>query len=54
MAQLSPGIEFREIDQTNTTAAVSTSIGAYAGHFNWGPVEEIVTVSSEKELAQKS
>ena len=52
MAQLSPGIEFREIDQTNTTAAVSTSIGAYAGHFNWGPVEEIVTVSSEKELAQ--
>jgi phage tail sheath protein FI len=31
--------------------ATSTSVGAYAGHFNWGPVDAIVTVSSEKELA---
>ena len=49
--QLSPGVEYREIDQTNVIQGVSTSIGGYAGHFNWGPVEQLVTVSSEKELA---
>jgi phage tail sheath protein FI len=33
--------------------AVSTSIGGFAGVFNWGPVEEVTTVSTEKELAEK-
>lgn len=47
----SPGIGITEDDQTNSIPATSTSIGAYAGHFNWGPVDEIVTVGSEKELA---
>jgi phage tail sheath protein FI len=36
---------------TNIIPAVSTSIGAYAGEFNWGPSGRIVTVSSEAELA---
>jgi hypothetical protein len=49
--QISPGIEINEIDQTNVVPAVATTVGAYAGHFNWGPVDEIVTVGSEKELA---
>lgn len=49
--QVSPGIDIQEIDQTNIVPATSTTIGAYAGHFNWGPVDEIVTVGSEKELA---
>lgn len=49
---VSPGIISNEIDQTNITPAFSTSVGAFAGHFNWGPVDEIVTVGSEKELAQ--
>jgi phage tail sheath protein FI len=49
--QVSPGVQIKEIDLTNVVPAVSTSIGGYVGDFNWGPVEEITTVGSEKELA---
>jgi len=53
MASLvSPGVQVKEIDLTNVVPAVSTSIGGYAGSFSWGPVEEVRTVSSEKELAE--
>jgi phage tail sheath protein FI len=48
---VSPGVQVQELDFTNVVPAVSTSIGGYAGSFRWGPVEEIRTVSSEKELA---
>jgi hypothetical protein len=48
---VSPGVEVNEIDMTNIIPALSTSIGAYAGQFNWGPIGRIVTVSSEAELA---
>ncbi len=49
--QVSPGVQVKEIDLTNVVPAVSTSIGGIAGAFNWGPVEQITMVSSEKELA---
>ena len=49
--QVSPGVRVREIDLTNVVPAVSTSIGGFAGAFNWGPVDQIVTIGSEKELA---
>jgi len=49
--QVSPGVQFKEIDATNVVPAVSSSIGGFAGSFNWGPVEELRTVSSEDELA---
>ena len=48
---VSPGVEVKEIDLTNVIPALSTSIGAFAGHFNWGPGNQIVTVGSEKDLA---
>ena len=48
--QLSPGVLVTEKDLTNVIPAVSTSAGAFVGHFNWGPVEEIFTVGSENEL----
>jgi len=51
--QVSPGVQVQEIDATNVVPAVSTSIGGFAGAFNWGPVDEIITVSSENELAAK-
>ena len=50
---VSPGVNVREIDLTNVIPAVSTSIGAVAGFFNWGPVKEIVTVNSEKTLVNR-
>ena len=49
--QVSPGVQVKEIDATNVVPAVSTSIGGTVGSFNWGPVGEVVTVSSENELA---
>ena len=49
--QVSPGVQVKEIDATSVVPAVSTSIGGFAGAFNWGPVEQVVTVGSEKELA---
>lgn len=51
--QVSPGVEIRERDLTNVVPAVSTSIGAIAGGFTWGPVKEIVTVASEKQLVDE-
>ena len=51
--QVSPGVQVKEIDATNVVPAVSTSIGGFAGAFVWGPVDEVVTVSSENELAEK-
>jgi len=49
--QVSPGVQVKEIDATNVVPAVSTSIGGFVGAFNWGPVEEVTTVSSENQLA---
>lgn len=49
--QVSPGVQVKEIDATGVVPAVSTSIGGFAGSFNWGPVEEVTLVSSETELA---
>ena len=51
--QVSPEVETREIDLTNVVPAVSTSIGAIAGFYKWGPVQEIVTVNSEKALVNQ-
>ena len=48
--QVSPGVQVKEIDATSVVPAVSTSIGGFAGSFNWGPVEQVVSVGSEKEL----
>lgn len=53
MFQVSPGVEVKEIDLTNVVPAVSTSIGAVAGAFRWGPVEEVVQVGSEKQLLDR-
>ena len=48
--QVSPGVLVQEIDLTRVIPAVSTSIGAFAGEFRKGPVDEIVTISSEQNL----
>jgi phage tail sheath protein FI len=51
--QLSPGVNVSEIDLTTVVPAVGTSEGAFAGRFSWGPIDQIVTVASEIELADK-
>ena len=51
--QLSPGVLVTERDLTDVVPAVSTTAGGYAGHFNWGPVNVVVSVDSEKTLAKQ-
>jgi hypothetical protein len=51
--QLSPGVLVREVDLTVGRADnVLDNIGAIAGPFTKGPVEDPVTVSTEEELIQ--
>ena len=50
--QVSPGVVVQEKDLTNVIPAVATSIAAIAGDFTKGPVDEIVSISSEKDLVE--
>lgn len=50
---VSPGIQVREFDLTTVVPAVATTEGAIAGAFSWGPIEERVLISSERELVNK-
>lgn len=49
--QVSPGVKVSEIDLTTVVPGVSTSVGAIAGSFGWGPVGVPVTVSNQNQLA---
>lgn len=51
--QISPGVNVTEIDLTNIVPAVSTTDGALAGAFQWGPVEEIELINNEDQLVQR-
>lgn len=51
--QVSPGVNVSEIDLTASVQNVSTTIGALAGQFRWGPLNSIILVSSEKELVAR-
>ena len=48
--QISPGVEVKEKDLTTIVPAVSTTIAGFAGHFQWGPVNQKVTIDSENSL----
>jgi phage tail sheath protein FI len=48
--QVSPGVQFQEIDLTGIVPAVSTSTGGFVGQFVWGPVNEVQSLSSEADL----
>ena len=50
--QLSPGVNVTEIDLTTVVPTVSTSVGAIAGLFNWGPVGQRVLVDTEDSLVK--
>ena len=51
--QVSPGVNVTEIDLTTVVPAVSTTEGAIAGVFRWGPVEQRILVDSEVTLASR-
>ena len=48
--QVSPGISISEKDLTTVVPNTATAIGAYCGGFQWGPVHERTTITTENEL----
>lgn len=48
--QISPGVQVKEQDLSLIIPAVPVSIGALAGDFSWGPVDEITLVDSVEKL----
>ena len=50
--QVSPGINTSEIDLTTVVPNVATSIGAIAGGFQWGPVLERTSITTENDLVE--
>lgn len=50
---ISPGVQVKEIDLTTIIPQVSTSVGALAGVFRWGPVGERVLIDSETALVNR-
>jgi len=50
--QVSPGVLVQERDLTRIIPAVSTSIGAVAGEFRKGPLDEITSITSENDLVE--
>jgi hypothetical protein len=51
--QLSPGVNVSEIDLTTIVPAVGVSTGAIAGELAWGPINEVVTIGNEVQLAER-
>ena len=51
--QLSPGVLVSEKDLTSVVPGVASTTGAFAGDFQWGPVEEVTTISSENQLVER-
>jgi hypothetical protein len=51
--QLSPGINVSEVDLTTIVPQVAVSSASIAGKFQWGPINRVVTISNEIELADR-
>ena len=50
--QVSPGINVSEINLTTVVPNVATSIGAITGGFQWGPVLERTSITTENDLVK--
>jgi len=48
--QLSPGVNVSEIDLTTIVPSVGTTEAAMVGSFQWGPINDIRSITSEIEL----
>ena len=51
--QLSPGVVVQERDLTTITSLSTANLGVIAAPFELGPVEEVVQVTSERDLVEK-
>lgn len=48
--RVSPGVSITEKDLTAIIPAVASTPGGFAGYFHWGPGNEVITVTNQKEL----
>jgi phage tail sheath protein FI len=51
--QNSPGVNVSEIDQTTVVPSISTTAGAFAGQFTWGPVNKVTQITNEVDLVTR-
>ena len=51
--QISPGVNVSEVDLTTVVPSVSTTAGAFAGAFVWGPANKRVTINNEVNLVER-
>jgi len=51
--RVSPGVDVTEQSVSLVAPAVGTTEGGFAGHFQWGPVEEIINLANEVELVDR-
>ena len=47
---ISPGINVSEVDLTTVVPRLGTTVGAIAGMFPWGPMQERILIGSESQL----
>ena len=50
---ISPAVAVREIDLSNSASEGNSSLGGFAGLFDWGPIEQATLVSNEKDLVAR-
>ena len=51
--QNSPGVVFQERDLTTTSSVPSANVGVIVAPFAQGPVDEVVEITSERDLAER-
>ena len=47
---ISPGVQVKEKDLTTSVASGATSVGAFAGIFEKGPISQVIIIDSEETL----
>jgi hypothetical protein len=50
---VSPAVITREVDLSGVVPSVSTTVGAFAGVFRWGPIEDAQLISNEGQLVAR-
>jgi hypothetical protein len=51
--QISPGVNYSEVDLTTVVPSVLTTAGAFAGTFTWGPAQKRIQITNEIDLVAK-
>ena len=51
--QNSPGVVFQERDLTTTSTFPSANVGVLVAPFDQGPVDEVVEITSERDLVER-